>query len=364
MNLILINHDDVDEAGQHLTDKRVSQHLQYVIKSQEGDLLRVGIVNGQRGVAQVIEIKSQGKETLFQLQLLPLQLHEVEDVYAKLSEKGDTQDATAGDETDSPTHKRRRITHRFPPLTLKQRELWRIHPYAKEDLALVAEGVRYVPQPLVDVCMCIPRPRTFDKTLQYLASMSIGNLYFFTGTRSDLAYFSSPKMSEQHIQSALLLGLEQSGKTVVPNVTVAASWKMMQEILDNEVNNKGDLIILAHPYPVEDCKLLPQQVVDTPLLSHKGGVVIILGPEGGFLDSEIVSFGKLFNKLHLVHLGSDILRCEVAAVYLLAQVKLLTSQSSLREEAAQRTRSLGLESKTRLPIRGPRHNKEASPQIA
>eukprot|EP01054_Gregarina_sp_Poly1_P010219 Gregarina_sp_Poly_1__10218@NODE_709_length_6670_cov_39_483265_g536_i0_p6_GENE_NODE_709_length_6670_cov_39_483265_g536_i0NODE_709_length_6670_cov_39_483265_g536_i0_p6_ORF_typecomplete_len150_score21_29Methyltrans_RNA/PF04452_14/2_1e12_NODE_709_length_6670_cov_39_483265_g536_i041254574 len=144
----------------------------------------------------------------------------------------------------------------------------------------------------------------------------------------------------------------------MPSVIIGASWKTMEEILRGEDANES-LILLAHPYRVEgqedQTTLEPTSVLESPILQHEGTVLIVLGPEGGFLDAEILSFRRAFPATQLVHLGDDILRCEVAACFLSAQVKLLTEQSRFRECAARRTRPLAIQTRVQLPIKGRRH---------
>lgn len=58
-----------------------------------------------------------------------------------------------------------------------------------------------------------------------------------------------------------------------------------------------------------------------PSLSYTNKVIIAIGPEGGFLDGEVENLHQFgFQKCHM---GSRILKVEIALVYALSQISLL-----------------------------------------
>ena len=60
MNLILLNSDDhwIDAQRVRLSDRR-AEHIRQVLRSQQGDTLRVGLFGGQRGTGRIEAIDAQ-----------------------------------------------------------------------------------------------------------------------------------------------------------------------------------------------------------------------------------------------------------------------------------------------------------------
>eukprot|EP01054_Gregarina_sp_Poly1_P010224 Gregarina_sp_Poly_1__10223@NODE_709_length_6670_cov_39_483265_g536_i0_p4_GENE_NODE_709_length_6670_cov_39_483265_g536_i0NODE_709_length_6670_cov_39_483265_g536_i0_p4_ORF_typecomplete_len221_score24_21Methyltrans_RNA/PF04452_14/0_68Methyltrans_RNA/PF04452_14/6_6e02_NODE_709_length_6670_cov_39_483265_g536_i046915353 len=166
MNLILVDFGDVEEGGVFKASERASEHLQHVIKAQDGDFLRAGVTNGQKGVCQVIRQDVPGRrKPNFKFQLLPLTFSSID-----LIQRHSPSLTESSSVSSSPTPKRQKIDYKFGALSAKELANWKIHPYLKDPSDVTASeteaGVVYLRQPVIDVCMCIPRPRTFDKSLQ------------------------------------------------------------------------------------------------------------------------------------------------------------------------------------------------------
>jgi 16S rRNA (uracil1498-N3)-methyltransferase len=55
MNLIIISESDIEKDLVHLTDARAT-HIKEILRSEVGDIIEIGIVNGPRGKAEIIKI--------------------------------------------------------------------------------------------------------------------------------------------------------------------------------------------------------------------------------------------------------------------------------------------------------------------
>ena len=91
--------------------------------------------------------------------------------------------------------------------------------------------------------------------------------------------------------------------------------------------------------------------VSRAFVAGDGGV---LGPEGGFTESEIATLLMELPNAHMVGLGPDILRCEVALLNLIGQVNmLLDTPPPFRTSIARRDQDFTLDAiPVRLPIPG------------
>uniref|UniRef100_A0A0G4HFW2 16S rRNA (uracil(1498)-N(3))-methyltransferase n=1 Tax=Chromera velia CCMP2878 TaxID=1169474 RepID=A0A0G4HFW2_9ALVE len=179
--------------------------------------------------------------------------------------------------------------------------------------------------PLIDLLLALPRPKVFDKVIQYAAAMGVGRLIFACTQKVDKAYLSSPKMSEDAIQDALQLGLEQSVDTFSPDVLVYASWsRCLQQVQEKIFGVQGGerfLKIVAHPG--EDLT-----VASAGVGTHTGPVMLALGPEGGFTDSEVSDLKMI--GFRGVTLGNRILRVEAAILSIMREVQILQTDPTIR----------------------------------
>lgn len=164
--------------------------------------------------------------------------------------------------------------------------------------------------PRVDLAIALPRPQGLHRILQAAAGMAVGRIDLFRSYRVEKSYFSSPSLRPEEIRRQLLLGAEQGRITRLPVVEIHTR---LRPFLDRpELLRAGELGLLAHPgtTPIEDLAPPPG-----------GRQVLVIGPEGGFLDHEVEAF--LARGFHAVDLGPWVLRSETAVTAALAQILLL-----------------------------------------
>lgn len=144
----------------------------------------------------------------------------------------------------------------------------------------------------------LSRPKTFKKVLQAATALGIKQMVAFNTWKVDKSYWSSPVLSDESIREQFILGLEQSGDTVLPAITFHRRFKpFVEDELEKLIFGRTPLV--AHPGAVNECP----RVLKSP-------VTLCLGPEGGFTDYEI----GMLEQHHMtpVTIGDHILRTEFA----------------------------------------------------
>lgn len=165
-----------------------------------------------------------------------------------------------------------------------------------------------VPPPALPLTMvlALPRPKMFKRTLQTITSMGVKQLYLINAYKVDKSYWSSPVLDADSIHEQLLLGLEQSGDTALPEVHLRKRFKpFVEDELPTIAANTRALI--AHPYNASACP----EMANTP-------TTLAVGPEGGFIPYEVEKMTAA--GMQAIHIGPRILRVENAVPVLLSRL--------------------------------------------
>lgn len=171
-------------------------------------------------------------------------------------------------------------------------------------LAVTLEDTPPAPLPLT-LLLALPRPKMLKRILQTVSSMGVKELYLINSYRVDKSFWGSP-IVESQINENLILGLEQAGDTVMPNVHLRKRFKpFVEDELPTIAQNSRALI--AHPYNAKPCP--PKSSEHTTLA---------IGPEGGFIPYEVEKLND--NGFDSVHIGERILRVENAVPALLSRL--------------------------------------------
>lgn len=151
------------------------------------------------------------------------------------------------------------------------------------------------PIPLVLV-LALPRPKVMRRVLQTVATLGVKRLCLVAAWRVEKSYWESPMLDPAAMVEQLVLGLEQAGDTILPQVTLHRRFKPFVE--DELPALAGDCLrLLAHPPAVRPCP----RAVDEP-------VALAIGPEGGLTDYEV---GALAGQgFAAVSIGPRVLRVE------------------------------------------------------
>ncbi|WP_151703800.1 16S rRNA (uracil(1498)-N(3))-methyltransferase [Nitrincola alkalilacustris] len=236
MNLILIDPAELGEEGRVcLTDRRF-EHIRSVHKANPGDTLRMGVLGGEVGVAQVLQMDD--RQVLLQMALDTLQ----------------------------------KAPERLP----------------------------------VTLILALPRPKMMKRTLQTVAAMGVKHVWLINSYRVDKSYWSTPLLQPEAIREQLLLGLEQAGDTIMPEVHLRKRFKpFVEDELPAIAQNTRALV--AHPYHAQPCPMAEL----TP-------TTLAVGPEGGFITYEVEKLAE--SGFQPISLGSRILRVETAIPVVLARL--------------------------------------------
>ena len=162
------------------------------------------------------------------------------------------------------------------------------------------------PEPLpVTLLLALPRPKMLRRIIQGITSIGVKEIYLINSYRVDKSFWDSPLLQPENLQEQLLLGLEQSRDTVLPQVYLQPRFKPFVED-DLPDISFGTAAYIAHPGVGVACP----RTLQVP-------ACLAIGPEGGFIPYEVE---KLQNCGFIpVNLGERILRVETAVPVLLSR---------------------------------------------
>jgi 16S rRNA (uracil1498-N3)-methyltransferase len=171
-------------------------------------------------------------------------------------------------------------------------------------LAVTLDDTPPAPLPLT-LLLALPRPKMLKRILQTVSSMGVKELYLINSYRVDKSFWGSP-IVENQIHENLILGLEQAGDTVMPNIHLRKRFKpFVEDELPTIAQNSRALI--AHPYNAKPCP---------PTSSEP--TTLAIGPEGGFIPYEVEKLNQC--GFDSIHIGDRILRVENAVPALLSRL--------------------------------------------
>ena len=188
MNLLLAEASELSTDGILSLNDRRADHLRKVLKVEVGQRLKVGVLGGRQGAAEVISVDSE------KIQLAV-------------------------------------------PLDLAQ--------------ASEPEGDRAAAEPSLDVVLALPRPQALHRVLQSAATMGVRRLDLVRSWRVEKSFFHSPSLSEASIRKHLWLGAEQGMVTRLPEVRIYPVLRPFLDLLAVEETTRT-LRLLTHPEASKD----------------------------------------------------------------------------------------------------------------
>lgn len=170
------------------------------------------------------------------------------------------------------------------------------------------------PRPTVDLVMALPRPIMLKRVLAQIATFGVDHLFLINSNRVEKSFFSSSKLQPEKMHQRLQEGLEQASATALPTISIHTRFKpFVEDTLPQHMahyNYSG----IAHPRgttPIHG--IIPTKA--------EGKVLLVIGPEGGWVEYEVDKFNKTGIKSFTM--GSRILRVDSVVPALLSQVSLL-----------------------------------------
>ncbi len=154
--------------------------------------------------------------------------------------------------------------------------------------------------------LALPRPKVMRRLWAPLASLGLEQIILTHATKVERSYFDTHWLNPSVYCPLLIEGLEQSGDTCLPKVSIQRRFKPFME--DQSAEVFGDAVRrVCHP-----CKAPP---LVSRLPSCGTPLVLAVGPEGGWTDYEI---GLMENHgFECVSFGERILRTDTAVVAML-----------------------------------------------
>lgn len=154
--------------------------------------------------------------------------------------------------------------------------------------------------------VALPRPKVLNRLLASATSLGTARIVLLNAWKVEKSYWKSPRMVEENLLHQCLLGLEQAGDTVLPELRVA---RLFRSFIEDELPalSAGSRRLFAHPGAALPC---PRNLSEP--------VTLALGPEGGWAEAEVASFGRA--GFEAVSLGPRILRTETAVAAILGRL--------------------------------------------
>jgi len=162
------------------------------------------------------------------------------------------------------------------------------------------------PAPLeLSLVLALPRPPALRRIVQSAAALGVKHITLLHSARVEKSYWQSPAVRPENLERELRLGLEQARDTVLPEVRIQRRFQHFVEH-DLPAQQRSAVALLAHP--------------DGPPCPHaaRGAHVLLVGPEGGWLESEVRALREC--GAQLAGLGSRTLRVETAVITLIGRL--------------------------------------------
>lgn len=174
------------------------------------------------------------------------------------------------------------------------------------------------PLPLRDtLLLAVPRPKVLMRMLAHAAAMGFARIVLFRSWRVDKTWMQSRALDPEVQREQLLLGLEQAGRTQLPELL---RFDLFKPMVEDELPHL-DLPrprFVAHPYAATPTH---QLAASSAANGIKQSFTLAIGPDGGFLPYEV---DKLIEAgFHAISCGPNALRTETALAALWGQLDLL-----------------------------------------
>ncbi len=169
------------------------------------------------------------------------------------------------------------------------------------------------PPPGIDLLLAMPRPKTLRKVLAGATALGVKRVVLVNAARVEKSYFDSPLLHPDALREELVLGLEQSRDTAMPEVLLRERFRPFVED-EAPVLWGGARRLVAHPTVAAPLETVDAGTEHTP-------AVVAIGPEGGWVPFELELFEA--QGFQPFTLGPRILRVETATMAVLAQLMLV-----------------------------------------
>ena len=175
--------------------------------------------------------------------------------------------------------------------------------YTDLDIALTDQA----PKPLnITLVLALPRPIVLNRILSSICSIGMKEIFLIHTQRVEKSYWASPVLKQANMDNQFMLGLEQAGDTFMPVIHMK---KHFNRFMENELAQIAEqkTAIVAHPNGNQSFSI-----------NTKKPAILAIGPEGGFVPSEIEKFTSIGFKA--VNFAQRILRVETAIPFIVSKL--------------------------------------------
>jgi len=167
--------------------------------------------------------------------------------------------------------------------------------------------------PEIELILALPRPIMLQRIVKQATVLGVRRFHLIRSRRVQKSFFQTNLLRPDRLKEIMMQGLEQAMDTRMPEVVVHERFKPFIEDVADTLKPSSRL--LAHP---DEAVTLPDLYLENRV---RDGIVLAVGPEGGWNDYEIESFRE--HGFHCFSMGSRILHVDTAVIVLLAQLLLL-----------------------------------------
>ncbi len=187
-----------------------------------------------------------------------------------------------------------------------------------DQLVVATRFDRAAPVATDALLLAVPRPKVLLRLLEHATALGFARIVLCRTWRVEKSHLQSEAMREATQREQLLAGLEQAGRTRLPQVLFFPLFKPMVE---DHLDGLGlpPTRFVAHPSATTTTADLA--------LGHGAPFALALGPDGGFLPYEVEALAQ--RGFLPVSCGPHALRTETALAVLTGQLALLRSRASL-----------------------------------
>ncbi len=183
------------------------------------------------------------------------------------------------------------------------------------------------PLPTLSLLLALPRPKVMRRLWAQLAAMGVRRIVLTNAHKVERCYFDTHWLDETVFEPLLIEGLQQSGDTWLPEVTVTRRLKpFIEDSLSAAFTDHTCL--LAHPRAAQSPAELGLQPGQQVLLA--------VGPEGGWTDFELDLLRQ--HDFRPFGIGWRTLRSDTACIALLASIHMLVGQGFVQRSETRKTR--------------------------
>ena len=162
------------------------------------------------------------------------------------------------------------------------------------------------PLPRVDLLLALPRPKVMKRLWAPLASLGLGHIVVTNAAAVERPYFDTHWLEHERFEPLLIEGLEQSGDTRLPRVSIK---RRLKPFLEDEIDDTfpDGARWLAHP---------AAETMRPPSAPPGERILVAIGPENGWTDYEVTLLRT--HRFLPVSMGWRALRSDVAAIAMIA----------------------------------------------